>query len=558
MNINQLFSDKLRLDGVAYQGSPALVLMKKSGERVEYSWFGYKEKALQAMEGLKGRNLKAGDFVAIIALNLPESFFMMLGAILMGAIPVPINVILLKETEQKELKKIIDNCQPSLVLGNSCLKKILPDYCVLIEQVLEEGRKSIAGRTAGKDVNPAPRQIAIPVDEHDPRDMLIMPYTSGTSGKLKGAMQSTAGVIDRVSAIMRELGVTNQEKIPSYMPLGHITELIATFFGQIHSGYTVYFTEEIEELVWDRKKFKEKVFPKFLQQVQPTIFPGAPKVYVSFQDEISEKIRMIPASIKEKGFVKNLLIKMIKKQLGFSKTRIFISAGSPIDQREIEFFRNLEIKIDDIYGQTETGGPILINGKRIGDVMVMIKEEQEIVVQGPCLMLGYYNNSEATMKVLEDINGSGQLIYHTGDAGTWGKSLSGVPGQGLAQLLYAGRLDDGFKLANAEFISAPKLYELENKIKKVEGVEEALVCGEGKSCLVALVFHNDDKNGPPFIKVLANVQQCLDQMGEGLYRIKKFKLLSKKWLELTPTMKVKRKAVIQKFQNLIDTMTEGR
>lgn len=555
MNINQLFLEKLRLDNIAYQYSPAMVLFKKNGETKKYSWFEYKEKALQAMEGLKGRNLKAGEFVAIIALNLPESFVVMLGAIFMGAIPVPINPILLKETEQKDLKKIIDNCQPSLVVSNGCLKKLLPDYCIPVEQVLEEGKESLAARTIGKDVNPASKQIAIPVDERDPQNMLIMPYTSGTSGKLKGVMQSTAGVVDRVSAIMKELGVTNQERVPSYMSMGHITELIATFFGQIYSGYTVYFTEEIEELVWDRQKFKEKVLPKFLQQVQPTIFPGAPKVYVGFHNKISEKTGRIPAPIRELSLVKNLLIKVIKNQLGFSKTRIFISAGSPIDQKEMEFFRNLEIKIDDIYGQTETGGPILINGKRIGDIKAMVlihKEEQEIVIQGPCLMLGYYNNPEATSKALEDINGSGNLIYHTGDAGTWGKSLSGIPGQGLAQLLYAGRLDDGFKGANAEYYHTAKLFELEKEIKKIEGVEEVVLIGEGKMYLTALMFH--DPNLHSFAKTHTNIQQCLPKIGEGMYKVKNFRLLDKRELILTPTMKVKKKAVIARWQKVIEKM----
>lgn len=559
MNINRLFSERLSLGNIAYQGSPAQVLINKNGEKIEYSWFEYKEKALQAMEGLKNRNLKAGEFVAIIALNLPESFFVMLGAIFMGAIPVPINVALLKESGQKDLKKIIDNCRPSLVVSNGCLKKLLPDYCIPAEQILAEGKESLTARTIGKDVNPVSRQIAIPVDERSPQDMLIMPYTSGTSGKLKGVMQSTAGVVDRVSSIMKELDVTSQERIPSYMSMGHITELVATFFGQIYSGYTVYFTEEIEELIWDREKFKEKVLPKFLQQVQPTIFPGAPKVYIGFRYKILEKIRILPVFLREIHLIKKFLIKVIKKRLGFSKTRIFITAGSPIDQREIEFFKNLEINLDDIYGQTETGGPILINGKPIGNVMattLIHKEEQEIVIQGPCLMLGYYNNPEATAKALKDLNGSGKLIYHTGDAGVWGGSLNGIPEQSFPQLLYAGRLDDGFKMANGEFVSAPKLYELESEIKKVAGVEEVIICGEGKPYLAALVFR-DEENGPPFTKVLVSVQQCIDQIGEGIYKIKKFTLISKSELILTPTMKIKKREVMAKWQKIIDKMYDN-
>src|SRR3989344_473914 len=136
MGINELFAEKVRIDRQFLINQPALVLLKKDGTKVVYSWFAYKEKALQAMKGLEGRNLKPGEFVGIIALNLPESFFAMLGAILMGAVPVPINVMLLKEAGQKELNKILDNCHPALVLGNGCLKKLLPEYCIPIEQII--------------------------------------------------------------------------------------------------------------------------------------------------------------------------------------------------------------------------------------------------------------------------------------------------------------------------------------------------------------------------------------------------------------------------------------
>ncbi|TSC75037.1 MAG: long-chain acyl-CoA synthetase [Parcubacteria group bacterium Gr01-1014_44] len=553
ISISQLFLEKLSWGGMAYQYQPAMVFLKKDGVEIEYTWFDYKEKTLQAMEGLKGRGLKAGEFVAIIALNLPESFFAMLGAILMRAVPVPINVMLLKEKEQKELKKILDDCKPGLVLGNGCLKKLLPEYCIPIEQIISEGVEKIAGKPYGKNVNPAPRQIAIPIDERDPQEMLIMPYTSGTSGQPKGVMLSTEAVLDRVAAINDALETIKNGRVLSYLPLGHISELVATFFGQIYKGYTIYFTEYIEEMVRDREKFR-KAFPEILRQVQPTTFLAVPKVWINFQKEIQKKMNgIVPRVLKRLKTGRKLLIKLVKKELGFINTRIFISAGAPIDQSIIEFFKNLEINIDDIYGQTEASGPVLINGQPIGNIRVMINYHQgkeEILVQGKSLMLGYYNNLEATLQAIENLNGSGELVYHTGDAGIWGK--------GLAQLIYAGRLDDGFKLANGEFVSAPKLYELENRLKKIEDVEEAIICGEGKPFLVALIFTNGDflQSCTLFrTKIIKNIKEHLIEKGEGIYKVKFFELLDKDGLELTPTMKVRRKLVIKKFQEVIDRLT---
>ena len=568
MTFSQLFLEKCRSDvricrwdGRNYRHSPALVLLKKDGTKVEYAWFDYKNRVLQIIEGLKGRNLKKGEFVAIIALNLPESFFAILGAIFMGAVPVPINFMLLKnEGGREELKKILGDCKPRIILGNAALKEFLPEDCVLIKQILSEGHEIIKNLNRG----PKAKITVLEPEARNSQDLFIMPYTSGTTGKPKWVMLNEDGMIDRVSATMAELRVSDQERVPSYLPLGHIAELVATFFGQIHSGYTIYFTEHIEERIKNPDKFT-KEFPPFLQQVQPTIFLGVPKIWIHFRQGIEKKLKKIPgvSFLRKSKTVNNFLIRQTKKQLGFQNTRIFISAAAPINdmgQDGIEFFQNLEINLNDIYGQTETGGPILINGQRIGNIVAMMlirKEEQEIIIQGQCLMLGYYNNPEATAKVLGDFNNNGKFTYHTGDACKWGKSISGIPGQGLAKLLYAGRLDDGFKGADGEYRHASKIYELENKLKKIKEVEEAIVCGEGKLFLVALIFTDKTfTRGLPCTYLAKKVRQRCLEIGEGLYKIKACYLANKDGLEYTATMKLKRKEVIKKFQGVINTLTD--
>src|SRR3989344_4393916 len=532
MTFSQLFLEKCRSDvricrwdGRNYRHSPALVLLKKDGTKVEYAWFDYKNRVLQIIEGLKGRNLKKGEFVAIIALNLPESFFAILGAIFMGAVPVPINFMLLKnEGGREELKKILGDCKPRIILGNAALKEFLPEDCVLVKQILSEGHEIIKNLNRG----PKAKITVLEPEARNSQDLFIMPYTSGTTGKPKGVMLNEDGMIDRVSATMAELRVSDQERVKN----------------------PDKFTKE---------------FPPFLQQVQPTIFLGVPKIWIHFRQGIEKKLKKIPgvSFLRKSKTVNNFLIRQTKKQLGFQNPRIFISAAAPINdmgQDVIEFFQNLEINLNDIYGQTETGGPILINGQRIGNIVAMMlirKEEQEIIIQGQCLMLGYYNNPEATAKVLGDFNNNGKFTYHTGDACKWGKSISGIPGQGLAKLLYAGRVDDGFRGADGEYRHASKIYELENKLKKIKEVEEAIVCGEGKPFLVALIF--TDKiftRGLPYTYLAKKVRQRCLEIGEGLYKIKACYLANKDGLEYTATMKLKRKEVIKKFQGVINTLTD--
>lgn len=560
MGINELLAEKVRVDGKFLVNEPALVLFKKDGGKVEYSWFEYEEKVLQTVEGLKGRNLKPGEFVAIIALNLPESFFAMLGAILMGAIPVPINYLLLKnEGGKEELKKILNDCRPSLVLVNQSLKKMLPKPesgdCIPIEQIIQEGKEALAGRPAGKNDRPESRHLSIPVSLRKPQEMLIMPYTSGTTGIPKGVMLSEEGVLDRVAAILGYYRASHRERVPSYLPLGHISELIATFFGQLYGGYTVYFTEHIEKRLTDPEKLLE-LFSLFLQQVKATIFLGVPNVWINFQNGIKKKLNGIPvvgqmvAQLRKFKPFNRLIIKMVKTKLGLLYMRIAVTAAAPPDQIDMALYQNLDIFIDDIYGQTEVAGPILINGQPLGNVQVWIGSQNNgITVEGPCIMLGYYNHPEATAEVIQEVtlaSGETRRVYLTGDLGRKGAD---------GRIFYDGRQNEGGKGGNGEYYSASKLFELEKEIKKIKGIEEVIFVFEGRPFLTALIFHQSDANQIP-VKAFVDIYQCLDRIGEGFYKVKGFRVLSKKELILTPTMKVKKKAVMEKFKTRIDQMYE--
>ncbi len=500
---------------VGYRGpEPSLVLLEKNGRKTTYTWGYYYAQALKVANGLYLKGVKKGDFVAIIALNLPESFFTLLGTILLGAVPVPINVPLIKEPEQKDLKSILNDCKPKLVLANACLDEYLTDIKhVSFEKLLSESND--------KDLD------CSDVGGLNPKQLMIMPYTSGTTGGPKGVMLTGENIKNRVDAITQELGISQEERLLSYLSLGHISELIATFFGQLSVGYRVYFTEYAREVIRDREKFRQ-AFPTVLQAVKPTVFLAVPKVWINFRREIEKKTKYIPLNLGRVGFFRNLIVSKIKKRMGFEETTKFISAGSKLSPEDKNFFAGLGIYIDDVYGQTETAGPLTLNGRPIGDTSVIIGKEDEILVEGPNVMLGYFNNAEATARVME--NGT----FHTGDTGLWQNG----------RVYYGGRLSDSFKLAQGEFISAEKIDELENEIQKVSGADEAIVCGDGKPYLIALVFTS---------KPSAELRNII-QVGQGIYNIKKFLAVAPKELELTPTLKVRRKVMLKKFEKEIDKL----
>lgn len=494
-----------------------MVLLKKDGSRINYSWLDYKNKVECTAQGLKRSGVSENDFVVVAAPNLPESFFVLLGVIAIGAIPVPVNTPLLKEPGQKEFLSILKDCQPKFVLASSCLSRYL------------DGIEYITFEKLLNYTPSASEPIKFESSKHDPDSLLIMPYTSGTTGQSKGVMLSSKNISNRVSATIQELGVTSQERVFSYLSLGHISELIATFFGQLCGGYCVYFTEYVKDILEDRDKFRIAL-PSILQAVRPTIFLAVPKVWTNIRKRVEHKTRYIPIDLAKRGLVSNYLVSKIKGRLGLDKTRRFISAGSKISREDLNFFAKLGIYIDDIYGQTETAGPLTINGKVIGNVSVTAGEDDEILVSGPNVMLGYYNNQGATKQVLN------KGIYRTGDIGTW------IP----AKVFYGGRLRDGFKLAQGEFVSAAKIEEMEERIRKIPGIDEVVICGDGKPYPVALVF-----SAEPSEKLKDRLKKALPKIENGLFRIENFLLAGINDLELTPTLKVKRGAMIKKFEKEI-------
>src|SRR3989344_4866467 len=363
--------------------SPALIFLNKNGGKITYSWEDYKQNAIWAATGLKDLGVRENDFVAIIPLNLPESFFVLLGIMLIGAIPVPINPQLVREPGLKELKSILNDSKPKLFLANYCLEKHLKEL-----SPFPIGLVLTTGKFSDQDKSPSGYQ-----KRSDLQRLLVMPYTSGTTGGPKGVMLSHGNIIDRVEAITQALEVNSKDRVLSYLSLGHISELIATFFGQMKAGYTVYFTEHAKEIINDKEKFK-KALPHILQKIKPTIFLAVPKVWQNIRKEIDKKTKNIPFNIQldSGSLVANLIVKIIKKKLGFHRTNIFISAGSKLSPDDKVFFNKLGIVIKDIYGQTETGGPLIIDGQVLGDAHVFSGKENEILVEGPNVMLGYFGS----------------------------------------------------------------------------------------------------------------------------------------------------------------------
>lgn len=543
--ITALFETERKLKANRHE-QPALVLLKKDGSKESCSWKDYLHyhalSAALAFQELKLVNpleTEEKNFIAIVPANLPESFFALLGIIMAGWVPVPIHPLLLKEPER--VKAILDNCKPRITLVSECLWSEYKGYrghtAITIEQLTALGKRVFRNST-GKRLY---RSDKI----HNPNRLLIMPYTSGTTGGPKGVMLSHENILDRVRAMVNNLKVSPEDRVLSYLTLGHISELIATFFGQMIGGYTIYFTDHST----DREKLKEN-FISVLKMVRPTAFLGVPKVWINIETGIKQKIKSAGklAKLLPISFLKD----KIRQELGFDHTRIFVSTGSEISRHEIKFFRKLGVNITDIYGQTETAGPLLINGSVLGDTNQVFLDpfSKEILVTGKAVMIGYHDDPEANQKCFGKI--LGELFYHTGDVGRFNMQNGSIS--------VTGRIGDGYKSAQGEYITVESIQNLEQEVKTqirdIDPQAEVIVCGKGKSYQIALIFLN---NKPSDEKELAELHETLKTrtraVGRGLLKIGGLAILSSQTdLIVTPTLKPKRKEIIEKFQRLIDDL----
>lgn len=440
--------------------APALILLDKDNETVaqSYSWPDYFKQAVCFAAALRKLQLvKEGElatdrpqFVVLLPLNLPESFFALFGTILAGGIPVPLNALALKDPYGiKQLKFALNHSgQTKTVLANQELKEKLNqeeiDF-ISFNQLLAIGRLTVKND---------PLITAIPFyHRRTEKDLLIMPYTSGTSGSPKGVMLSQLNILDRVQAVSEEFKINGQERLLSYLPLGHIAALIADFFGQLLNGYAIYCSRhaaQTEEM--------KKNMVAILKKVQPTIFLGVPRVWHNLHQGVANKInqgwrRFIP---------RHFLAQKVKEGLGFTKTKLFVTAAAKPDKAALKFFCRLNMAIDNVYGQTETAGPLLLNGKTIGpQTRIWLDQEREILVSGPNVMLGYYRNPEATARSLSTDLLAGQevTVYHTQDLGQE-KEMAGYP-----TLEFIANQGRGYKNTQGDFVSGDILAKKEEHLK---------------------------------------------------------------------------------------------
>jgi long-chain acyl-CoA synthetase len=573
------------------RGAAAAVKHKRDGRWQDVSWTDMARRTRDVSDGLAALGVKRGDRVAIIGETQLEWILADLGILGAGGITVTIY----QSNKPHECQYILEDSGARFIFCDTeaQVAKIreVKGKLPALEGIIRASGKAADGfeRTlsdverAGAEwrkANPGGHEQRLAaIGPDDPASFI---YTSGTTGNPKGVVLTHGNWVYEANAIAEIQIMSRDDVILLFLPMAHSFAKViqAAWFS---TGATAAFVESLEKIMDNAS------------EVRPTLMPSVPRIFEKAFNTVVSKGLATPglkgklfalamesfdryATAKEQGKTYGSFGLLVGKKLVFPKLthalserfggrmRLFVSGGAPLSPKIAHFFDTLGFTILEGYGLTETSAGTFVNrpGKnRIGTVgppvpgtQVKIAEDGEILVRGPCVMKEYYRNPAATAEVLKD----GWL--YTGDIGLVDEA---------GHLKITDRKKDIIVTAGGKNV-APQ--NLENELKTDPLVSQVMVHGDKRKFLSALVTLNEENarkwatdNGvPPGAalhedpKVQARIQQAIDALNAKLpsySTVKRFAIVAKDFTqetgELTPTLKVKRKVVTQKYQALLDS-----
>ncbi|MFY7670897.1 AMP-dependent synthetase/ligase [Tenacibaculum sp. MEBiC06402] len=546
----------------------------------------YIEKANTISRGLLRLGVQPNDKIAVISTNNRTEWNICdIGILQTGAQNVPIYPTISKEDYEYVLNHseatycfvsditIVEKLNQ--IKGNTKLKEVFTFDDINGEKSWNEVLE------LGKD-DSNQNEVEARKDAVKPEDLATLIYTSGTTGRPKGVMLSHNNIVSNVLVSSKRVPVDHgQGKSLSFLPVCHIFERMILYLYQ-YCGISIYFAESIEKL------------SENAQEIKPNVMTAVPRLYEKIYDKIYAKgtelsgikkalfFWAIDLGLKYKPYGENGW--WYEKQLGLARKLIFskwqaalggelkimVSGSAALQPRLAGVFAAAGMPVMEGYGLTETSPVVSVNdirdggfkigtvGRIIDGVEVKISEDNEILVKGPNVMMGYYKDPERTAEVIK--NG----YFHTGDKG---KVENGF-------LSITGRIKEMFKTSGGKYV-IPTL--LEDKLKQSRFIEQVMVVGEGEKMPTALIQpsfefiaewarRNDiDFTDPKKLtsneKVIARLQEEVDDCNCNFGKweqIKRFELTPEEWTvdsgHLTPTMKMKRSVIKEIYKDLYEKM----
>jgi long-chain acyl-CoA synthetase len=567
------------------------------------TWSEYRERAAEAAMGLRALGVGHGDFVAIMARNRVEHLVADLGAVHAGATAVSIYNTLAPE----QIQYIAENCgaKVAVVEGREFMerwekiKAELPalEHVVLIDdaaefadydwvtswdQLLATGREALQA-DGGREAFEATWRKATP------EDPVTLIYTSGTTGPPKGVIITHRNALWTAESLVQTAPhLPDGMEAVSYLPLAHIAERVASLYLAIRKAGHMHMAPDIMNFI------------HVVEEVRPQLFFGVPRVWEKVQagivaalhEEPNERKRKIALGAIEAGreavrleqagktipfglqakraIFDKLVFKKIRSKIGLDRCILAATAAAPISLDTLEFFAGIGLTLHEIYGMTEDTGPATSNrigavrlgtvGVPLPGVEVTLAEDGEILVRGGVVSPGYYNDAAKTAETFDQ---DGWL--HTGDIGRWDDH---------GYLKVVDRKKELIITAGGKNISPANLEAL---LKRHPLVGQACVVGDGRKYVAALLVLDGEvapgwakEKGISFQGVadLASEERVLEELETAVNdanqhvsqveQIKRWSILPTEWTvdsdELTPTLKLKRRVIHQKYADEIEAL----
>jgi long-chain acyl-CoA synthetase len=591
--------------------SPDLVAMREKdfGIWQEYTWAATWDDILTAAHGLLALGVGVGDVVAIHSEDRPEWVILDLAAVAMRGIttgmyptnPTAETEYLLTDSgakvhfaeDQEQVDKVMEiptaqipNVSTILYVEPRGLHKYEDPRLMFWDRFMDLGRGHRASH---------PGAVEALMAEAEGSDVTTLVYTSGTTGPPKGAMltnENTAYCIDQVVNVDGRI-ITGPprlgDQVVTYLPLCHVAERIFSTWTMAGNGVTLNFAESIETVQFN------------LREIQPTLFFGVPRIWekihatvlIKLQDGTRFKRAVSGLGLKMAGsigrkrvanggdhtmssrlmyWVGNVLVfRALKERIGLRRARWAASGAAPIAPEVLEFFMGLGIPIYELYGMTENAAVATNNfphrvklgtvGEAYPGIGLRIDEETgEIQTKHPAVFVGYWNNPEKTAEAFTE---DGWL--RTGDVGVW------VDG---THVKIVDRVKDIIITSGGKNISPS---EIENSLKTSPYVKEAMVIGDGRKYLTALIgieldtvgnwalrrgipytTYRDLSEKPQVIELIQSVVNDTNDKFARVEHVRKFRLLPKELDhedgELTATQKLKRDSMTAMFGDMVEDL----
>ena len=590
--------DMFNRNAERYGDQPA-IHWKSNGEWGDLTWSQYRSVVHEASAGLQTLGVNPGEFVAIMSSNRPEHVIADLGAVHAGATPVTIYSTL----TASQIHYIADNCQATVAILEDLefmkrweeIRSQLPNLRYVVLMSGAENYETLDWVLSWEDLIARGRErlstdseaVTRIVSATDPGALATLIYTSGTTGTPKGVMITHRNVMWTAESLRRATNLDLGPRMVSYLPLAHIAERVATHYLGIYLAGQVWYCSNMAAIL------------EYVIEARPTLFVGVPRVWEKFHSRLqsrfaeqtgikkflldralslnAKRVEAEQAGRRGGGFLTSMLDKIvlhkIRDQLGMDQVSFAVTAAAPISPDLITFFHTLGVPLLEIYGMSENTGPATTNvpganrigsvGKPLPGVEVKLLDDGEVVMRGGIVTPGYYKLPGATAEAFSD---DGWLS--TGDLGR-------IDEDGYVHIV--GRKKEIIITAGGKNIAPAKL---ETLLGNHPLISKACMIGDGRKFL-SMIIALDAEEAPLWAEshgltytdlasfsaapaVLEEVEAAVSSANEQVSpveQVKRYLVVPDEWTpesgEITPSLKLKRRVVLERYSDDIEKIYAG-